>query len=324
MRIAVTGASGHIGLNLVKRLIDDGHFVRVLIHRNNKVLKNLGIEFFSGNLIEAESIVGFCDNIQVVFHLAAVISIGPDSDENVILTNVLGTMNLLTNAKNAGVGKFIYFSSIHAYDHMPYDIQMDETNNVVTHSDMPYELSKALSENLVISQQCINFDVVVLSPTSVIGPEDHGPSLMGKFIQNTYRNRISFLVPGGYDWVDVRDVINAAVNAIEHGKGGQRYILSGVWMSVKEFADILARLKGKKGILIVIPLWLAKIGVPIVKFYSRLIGSKPLFTIDSLSILQSCNKNISSHKACKELDFSTIPLRETLNDTIEWFGKKQN
>ncbi len=321
MRIAVTGASGHIGINLVKKLVSEGHYVRVLVHRNDKLLRNLDVDIFTGDITDESLIEGFCKDIQVVFHLAAVISIVSDIKNDIISTNVSGTRNLVNQAKKEGVSRFIYFSSVHAYDHKPYNAPMSEQNNLLVNSKIPYEQSKAVADRWVISQQGDNFDVMVLCPTAVIGPEDHGPSLMGRFIKMACNNRIVFLVPGGYDWIDVRDIVNASLNALINGRGGHRYFLSGKWMSVKNLSCLISDLNRKKTMFINIPYWLAKTGVQFMKLYSIIFGSDQLYSNRSLTILQYCNTRISSQKAKNELNFMSRPIEETVVDTVEWFNK---
>jgi len=165
--------------------------------------------------------------------------------------------------------------------------------------------------------------VVVLNPTSIIGPCDYKPSLMGQLLIRLYNNSLPGLVPGGYDWVDVRDIVRSAISAIENGKSGERYILSGGWTTVEELAKVLAEANGLKINKPILPIWLARIGVPFIYIWSKAIGQHPLYTNESLSILQSGNKNISFKKAAKDLGHSPRPLRETLKDAIDWFKENK-
>ncbi len=320
MKIAVTGASGHIGCNLVRALLAEGeHRVSVLQYHDQRAFQHLDVEVVKGSLHDKAALEKLCRGAEVVFHLAVRISIGSLSFEELFETNVEGTRNLLQVARNAGVKKFIHFSSIHALEYKPSDEPMDETRQLVLQSDIFYERSKAVSEKWVLEQSSDDFEVVVLNPTSVIGPCDFKPSLMGQMLIKLYKNTLPALIPGGYDWVDVRDVVSSAISAIENGRNGERYILSGGWTTLKELADRFAaanHLKLKNKLL---PLWLVRAGIPFIHAWSKLSGREPLYTNDSLTILQSGNRKISYAKAARELGHNPRPLEETLKDTIDWF-----
>ncbi len=319
MKIAITGATGHVGINLVNKLIELNYDVRVLIHKNKSAFNGLQVDKFEGDLLVVDSLAGFCKDVDIIFHLAALISIGSSSDNEVYETNVVGTKNLVSEAKQYGVKKIIHFSSIHALIHEPYDVPMDENREIAINSAIAYERTKAIAEDWVLSQQSNNLDVVIINPTSIIGPKDPGPSLMGEFMCLAYRGRIPGVVPGGYDWVDVRDIVNVCVEAMQKSKGGQRYILSGKWLSIKDFSDLFMKVSDKQKKLPVLPLWLAKIGIPFMDIFAKITNTKPIYTSESLSILQSGNKHISSKKAQQDLGFKNRPLEETLRDTFIWF-----
>lgn len=318
IRIGITGATGHVGVNLVKELCKLNRSVRILIHKSTFNFNNEKISEVKGSLLDEESLLEFCKNLDVVIHLAAVISIGQESKKKVHQTNVLGTMNLVQAAKKSKVKRFIHFSTIHALVQEPIDIQMDEGKELATNSKLNYERTKALSEQWVIKQNSPSFNVISLNPTSIIGPEDHQPSLMGEFLIMAYKGKIPGIVPGGYNWVDVRDVVIATINCIEMGKPGNRYILGGSWVSIKEFIDLFFSVSDKNKKLPVIPIWLARIGIPFMGLYSMINGSKPIYTRESLSIIQSGNRKISSDKAKADIGFKSRPLNITLHDTYTW------
>ncbi|MFK5857110.1 MAG: NAD-dependent epimerase/dehydratase family protein [Bacteroidota bacterium] len=319
IKVAVTGASGHVGVNLVNKLIKLGFDVKVLIFSSTIGLDDSRISKVVGSLLDKSVLVDLCKDVDVVIHLAAIISIGSESQELLNSINVDGTKNILNVARNAGVKKFIHFSSIHALVHEPLEIPMDETRELAVNSKLMYEQTKSIAEEWVLKQNTHDFEVVVLNPTSIIGPVDNKPSLMGEFMISVYKHTIPGVVPGGYDWVDVRDIVDAAIAAIEKGRGGERYILSGHWLSIKSFADMFVDCSDKRNYLPVIPLWLTKIGVPFIMLYSKITKSKPLYTFESLEILQSGNKYISSSKAKSVLGFKSRPLEQTLSDTYKWF-----
>lgn len=324
MRIAITGASGHVGCNLVRNLLASGkHKIKVLQYRDHAGLDGLDLEVVLGNIHQPENLEILCKDVDVVFHLAAKISIGSTSYKSIYETNVEGTKNLVIAAKNAGVKKLIHFSSIHAFDPHPMDEALDESRPLMLHSKIAYEKTKSIATKWVLSQVTEDFEVVILHPTSVIGPYDYKPSLMGQMFINLYNHSLPGLVPGGYDWVDVRDIVKSAVAAIEKGKSGEQYILSGGWTSVKYLAKIFAEVSERKPTNFIFPLWLAKLGVPFISVWSKLAKQDPIYTYESLEILQLGNSNITYQKAARDLGHTSRPLEETLSDTIEWFKENK-
>jgi dihydroflavonol-4-reductase len=314
MKIAVTGTSGRIGRAIHFALCRE-HEVVGIDRSVSSVTTHLG-EIDNYKLL-SKAFKG----AEAVVHTAALHAphVGVYDDSEFLRINIEGTKNVLNAARKAGVKKFIHFSSIHALVHEPLGVTMDENRELAVNSKMMYEQTKAIAEKWVLKQNTPEFEVIVLNPTSVIGPMDTKPSLMGEFMISVYKHTIPGVVPGGYDWVDVRDIVVAAVTAIYNGKGGERYILSGHWLSIKCFADMFVDSSDKKTYLPVMPLWLTKIGVPFILLYSKITNTKPLYTFESLEILQCGNKNISSLKATRELDFNPRPLDQTLLDTYNWF-----
>lgn len=319
MKIGITGASGHIGANLTRLLLEKKYSVRILEHNDSRAVEGLTVETVKGSLNDQKSLEKFCQGLDVVFHLAARISIGANSFEKLHRVNVEGTQNLVFLCKKVGVKRIIYFSSIHALEHHPLDQPMDESRALVQDSPQAYERTKSIGEAWILAQKTDQFEVIVLNPTAVVGPLDHKPSLMGELLLRMYHGKIPGLVQGGYNWVDVRDVAGAALNAISQGKSGEHYILSGNWYSLKEYAETLQEVSGKKIKKVVLPFWLARIGVPFIQIWSSVTKQQPLYTHESLDIVSHGNKNILNNKARKELGFNPRPLSDSLKDAFNWF-----
>ena len=129
-------------------------------------------------------------------------------------------------------------------------------------------------------------------------------------------------MPGGYDWVDVRDIVSAALNAIDKGRHGEKYILSGNFCTLKDLSRMISSIYNKKTPQILVPHFIAKMACPFIAFYSSVTSKNPIYTSQSLDILKNSPHNISSKKAQTELDFQPRDLMETLEDTINWY--KQN
>jgi len=323
MKIGITGASGHVGANLIRRLSKEDHKLRVLQHHDSKAYDEIRMEIVKGALNDGDSLNAFCKSLDVVIHLAAKISIGNNSYNNVYEVNVNGTKNLVNSAKKAGVKRFIHFSSIDALEHEPLNSEMDEKRPLRVKSKVAYESTKAIGEDYVLSQRENTFEVIVLNPTAIIGPNDFKPSFTGDFLMQIYNRKLPGLIPGGYNWVDVRDVCEAATKAIYQGQSGERYILSGHYKTVEDFVDLVGYVTNRKTKVTVFPIWLAQLSLPFIFAWSRLSGKEPIFTKQSLKIIQKGNKKISNLKAKTELGYSPRPLAVTIKDTINWFKENK-
>lgn len=319
MEISVTGASGHVGNVLCRKLVAGGHKVKALVHQDENDLKTIGVDMVHGDLLNPDSLEKLFENTEVLFHLAAKISINEKEKELVYRTNVTGTDNLIKASFKAGIKKFIHFSTIHALDPFPLDEKMDETRKFITHTHMIYEQSKTDGERLVLKAVKNGLDAVIITPTAIIGPHDYRPSYLGQALIKMYTNSLPMLVPGGYDWVDVRDVADCAIKASEKGRKGERYLASGQYLSLKELSKMIGIISGKKTPSFTGPAFLAKIGLPFITLYARLKKEDPLYTSNSLEILKNSNSKISHAKAVSELEYNPRPLEETLRDTFDWY-----
>jgi dihydroflavonol-4-reductase len=317
MKISITGASGHVGANLCRKLLEQDHQVRVLVNKFTESLKTLDLEQVRGNLLDAGSLLELAQGSDVFIHLAASISI--NGNREIFDTNVTGTQNVIEACRESGIKRLIHFSSIHALAHDPLDETLDETRPLATADHIIYNRSKAIAEHAVQQAVAGGLDAVIINPTSVMGPNDFKPSLIGQAIIQLYRGKIPALVPGGYNWVDVRDVVSGTLRAIEKGRTGESYLLSGHFVSLPDLYGMLNEIKGEKRNLPVLPFWLARIGVPFLKAWAGLRRTQPLYTRESLAILKTAHPDISSEKATGELGYESRPFRETLEDTVSWF-----
>ena len=317
MKIALTGASGHIGANLCRKLLDNNHDLRVLTNQYTASLEGLDLEFVKGNILNIASLSELAKGAEVLIHLAASISI--NGDQHVLNTNVVGTKNVIDVVKSCKVKRLLHFSSIHALVHQPLDHTLDEERPLAVSDHIIYNQSKALAEELVLYAVESGLDAVIINPTSVMGPNDFKPSLIGQAIIQLYKGKIPALIPGGYDWVDVRDVVAGTISAMENGRTGQSYLLSGHFQTLKELYEQIILHQGKDKKLPVIPFWLAEVGVPFLKAWARVSGNKPLYTKESVEILKTAHTDISCKKARNELGYESRPFKDTLRDTIEWF-----
>jgi dihydroflavonol-4-reductase len=319
MKIAVTGANGHVGYNLCKSLIDKGFTVKALAHKNTSAIAGLNLTLIKGDLLEKSTLMDLLDETEVVFHLAAKISITGDPSGSVYNSNAKGTMNMISAAKDRKVRRFIHFSSIHAFCQEPQGKTLDESRPLVGAEAFAYDRSKADGERAVMEAARNGLDAIVLSPTAIVGPADPEPSLTGKAVLQLLGHKIPALVPGGYNWIDVRDIVEASINAIEKGRKGEKYLLAGQWHSLKELSVLTGRNSGIKTVQTVLPFWSAKLGLPFITAFSRLTGTEPLYTSESLEIVAKGSRMISNVKARTELGLNPRPLNDTIRDLISWF-----
>ncbi|HEY2742971.1 MAG TPA: SDR family oxidoreductase [Polyangia bacterium] len=320
MQIAVTGATGHVGANLVRTLVDGGHAVRALVHGGNRRgLDGVACEFVDGDLGDQPSLVRAFDGCERVFHLAARISIVPGDEAAVRAVNVDGTRNVVAACVEARVARLVHFSSIHALSPSPHDQPIDETRALTSSPRMPpYDRSKAQAEREVQAGIARGLDAIIVNPTAILGPHDYGPSAMGRVLLDLYHRRLPALVDGGFDWVDVRDVVAGALAAADRAPTGARYLLSGARRTVAELAAIVHDATGVRPPRINAPMWLARVGAPFATAYARVAGKEPLYTRHSLHALRN-HQLVSHEKASRELGYAPRPLVETITAAYDWF-----
>jgi dihydroflavonol-4-reductase len=195
---------------------------------------------------------------------------------------------------------------------------LDEQRPLADDRALPYDRSKAAGERLVREAAARGLDAIVLNPTAVLGPHDYGPSAMGQVLLDLYHGRLPALIDGGFDWVDVRDVVAGALAAADRAPPGARYLLGGERRSVRELATLCTRVTGRPSPRLTSPMWLARIGAPFATAAARLRGSRPLFTSASLHALRN-HRLVSHDKAVRELGYRARPLEETVEAAYGWF-----
>jgi dihydroflavonol-4-reductase len=176
-----------------------------------------------------------------------------------------------------------------------------------------------MGQNIMLEAASLHTEIVVLNPTAVIGPNDFKPSLQGNALIRFYKGQNPVMIPGGYNWVDVRDVCAAAISAIEHGNSGSSYLLGARWQSLETLTEEIHKLGGQKAPRLTIPFWIAGLGAPLINLQSVITRKPPLYTTVSLQTLKNSHRNISSAKAISVLGFNPRPFSETLSDTMIWF-----
>lgn len=321
----VTGATGHIGNVLVRLLNEHGERVRAMIMSGEdpSPLNGLDVEVVEADVLDYQSLLKAFADIEVVYHLAGIISILPGKDHMVQAVNVSGTRNVIQAARSCGVRRLVYTSSIHALQRVPEGIMIDESVPFdVEHAISSYDSSKASASISVLNAVQAGMDAVIVCPTGVIGPYDFRLSEMGQLILDCVDQKPMLYVDGAYDFVDVRDVAQGLILAGEKGRCGENYILSGERIEVPDIIKIVQEVLGGRLFSLKIPFSLARFSANFTPLYYRLTHGKPRFTSYSLATL-TANSNISHSKAHLELGFSPRPLRESLADTVKWFLKNK-
>lgn len=321
MIVSVTGASGHIGANLIRALLKQGRTVRVLIHNDRQALEGLEVEVVKGSITDPYSLYRTFSGSEIVYHLATIMS--PSGNRDLESINVIGTRNVVEACLKCGVRRLVHFSSIHALVQTPMDIPVDELRPLVdSHGSPVYGRSMAASEIEVRQGIEDGLDAIIINPTAVIGPLDFKPSLTGRGLLALARGKLPALIEGGFDWVDVRDVVVAALVAEEVAPLGARYILSGRYASLADIARLTEEIVGTSAPQIVAPAWLARTGATAISPFNYFLRGRHPFAGLAFHLLSSCNRNISHERASRELNFFPRSLRSTLKDTFQWFQER--
>ena len=319
MRVVVTGASGHIGANLVRQLLAQGDQVRVLIHDCSLGLDGLDVERAAGSILEPAQLRAAFDGAEVVYHLAALISIVGALGGQVEQLNVTGARNVAEAALACGVRRLVHCSSVHAFEHRLAGAALDETSPRAGDGCPSYDQSKARGEAAVREVIARGLDAVVVNPSGVLGPHDYRMSRMGTLLWMSARGWLPVNVQGGFNWVDVRDVCDGMRAAAVRGRTGESYLLTGHWAPVAEVARRVTVLAGRWAPQLVLPMGLSVAFAPVALWGAQLVGLPALMTPEGMFALRHGSRHISHQKATQELGYAPRPLEETLQDTLQFY-----
>ncbi len=325
MLTAVTGSSGHVGENLIRQLVAQGRPVRAVVHRRQQMFRHPLLQTMVADIADRDSACQAIAGASVVYHLAASICVSPSTSERheMELVNVVGTQNVVRACLQHRVKRMVHFSSIHALSHLPADLPVSEDRDLALNEQhFAYDVSKARAELEVFDATRQGLNAVIVNPTAVLGPNDYRPSQLGQVLLAMASGKMRLLVSGGYNWVDVRDVVDGAMAAEQHGRSGERYILSGNWSTVSELARIVDQC-GKSGLSrLCIPAPLAIAGAAVTAGVCRRFGVRPVYSPEAIRILQR-HRLVSCDKARHELKYRPRPLIQTVTDTLSWFRASQ-
>lgn len=318
----VTGANGHLGNTVAKALNAKGEKVRGFVMPKDKSTALVGLDFevIEGNICDPDSLDLLFQGLEgyelMVIHTAGIVTIATKHDDLVYEVNVNGTRNIINKCLEYNVKRLVYISSVHAIPEKPRGEIIEEISEF--NPDVVkglYAKTKAEATRLVLESVKDGLDAVVVHPSGIIGPNDYGFGNLTQLVLDFIDGKLGVTIKGGYDFVDIRDVTEGILAAVEKGRTGECYILSNQFYTVKEFLDLLAEVSKKKKIKVVLPMWLAIWTAPLSEYWYKLRKKPPLFTVYSLFTLTS-NACFSHKKADRELSYSTRDMKDTLSETV--------
>ncbi|MEW6081347.1 MAG: NAD-dependent epimerase/dehydratase family protein [Bacillota bacterium] len=318
----VTGAAGHLGGTIVKKLLERGKKVRALVLPGEKYIPEGVSEIFFGDVCDVNSIEpAFVYNENeslIVIHCAGIVSIASKYNQSVYDVNVIGTKNVVDLCEMHKIFKLVYVSSVHALPEKRNPEIVREASCFKPDDVVGlYAKTKSEATSYVLTAAGRGLNASVVHPSGITGPFDYGRGHLTTLIIDYCKRRLTAGMNGGYDFVDVRDVADGIVSACEKGRKGECYILSNKFFTVREMLHMLHKITGNKEIKTFLPLWFVKVTAPLAELYYKILKQKPLYTVYSIYTLNT-NAQFSHEKATRELDYTTRDMYETLTDTINW------
>jgi dihydroflavonol-4-reductase len=315
----VTGATGHLGNVLVRALLARGDRVRAVVAPGDalEALAGLELERVTADIRDAEALTAAFAGADRVFHLAGVVSITRGHEAKMESVNVGGTRAVLTACRAAGVARLVHTGSVHALTEPNGGVLSEAAGFDPARAVGPYARTKALAcREVQEAARAGTVDAVLALPTGVLGPFDFRLSEMGQLLLDLQRGRVPFILDGGHDFVDVRDVAEGLWRCAEHGARGEAYLLGGGRATLAE----LARWTGAR-VPLALPRWLAHAVAAPAPLYERATGKRALFTPYALHALEA-PFTVSSEKARAALGFAPRPLEHSVRDALAWHGAR--
>ena len=320
----ITGSSGHVGSNLIRELTKQNYKIRCIdFDGDHRAYEGFDVEVIKGDITERDSLVPIFKDVEIVFHTAALINLDRRYRDQIRLVNVSGTENVCQASLNAGVKKLIHFSSVDAFYRFPIEEPLLEDRKLIDDPNaVPYDLSKADGQKIVIDYCKKGLDASIIHPTSIVGPNDFKPGLPMQEMVNLANGKRKVLPNWGYNFVDVRDLCTTAISAVSKGKTGQNYIVGGEYHMYSYIAELMEEQLGRTVLLGTIPNFISYLGLPY-EYIKSLITKKPrVLTVDTLHTGKTGNKVVPSTLARSELGHNPRPLEETIHDMVSFFQKR--
>ncbi len=322
MQAFVTGGTGFVGGNLIRQLLNSGIKVRALVRSDSdqRNLKDLAIDQVSGDLDNQELLEKAMQGCEWLFHVAAHYSLCLKDSQAIYKANVEGTKKTFAAAHTAKVKRIVHTSSVAAIGLAPEGKIADEsTTTTVDQLISDYKKSKFLAEQLAFAAAKDGLPVIIVNPSTPIGPYDVKPTPTGDIVLKFLRRQMPVYVHTGLNLVDVRDVAQGHILAAEKGRIGERYILGNKNVTLKEILDILEKITGlpapKHSIPHFIPMLVSYFDELLL---SKLLNRQPTVTINGAKM--ACHPMYyHSEKAVRELGLPQSPIETALQDAVTWF-----
>lgn len=320
-KVLVTGADGMLGLSICKELTERGYLVRgvILPGRNSDIHSNHDIEIEEGNILDVNFLMDAMEGCAYVIHTAALMTIWPRRSEQVRITNVEGTKNVMEAAERMRIKRMVHIGSAASFNHGPIDSPGDESKKFEGWKyRMDYIESKYLAQQLLLRKFSESgFPVIIINPTYMIGPYDSGPS-SGKMILEYLKGSLLGYSAGGKNFVCSIDVASAAVNALKLGRLGECYIIGSENLNYKEFLRKVSTIRIRKFRLMKVPSFLV-LGIGIAgSIVARLTSTPPKLSY-TMARFACTDQYYSSKKAEQELNIRPAPIEKGIDSCISWF-----
>ncbi len=325
MKALVTGATGFIGSRVLRRLIEKGAKVRALVRKESNLenIEGLPVEIVYGDLRNYSSLLNALDGCNFLFHVAADYRLWVPNPENMYRTNVHGTVNIMKAALEKGIKRIVYTSSVATLGLNPNGSPSNE-DTPSSLSDMigHYKRSKFLAEEKVREMvKKYGLPAVIVNPSTPIGPGDIKPTPTGRIIIEAASGRMPAYVDTGLNIVHVDDVAEGHILALEKGRIGERYILGGENLTLRELLEKISKFTGRPSPKIRISPDIILPLAYLVEALARITKKEPFMTVDGVKMSKK-KMFFSIEKAKRELGYMPRPVDKAIKDSIDWFKKK--
>ncbi len=322
MKVFVTGSTGFLGSHVARALLSRGAELRLLMRASSRLdnIADLDVEHVVGDLRDPESLKRGMAGCEVVFHVAADYRLWAINGAELYDSNVEGTRNILSAARGLGVRRLVYTSSV-ATMGFGNNGRLTDENTPVTLSNMigDYKKSKFMAEQLVIEAARAGQDVVMVNPTTPIGERDIKPTPTGQIVVDFLKRKFPAYVDTGLNLLDVLDCAEGHLLALEKAKPGERYILGGENLTLKQILDKLGAITGLPSPRIELPYAVAyATGIVDTLVTGKLRRREPRVTLDAVRMGRK-KMFVSSAKAERELGWTSGPVDKALRRAVDWF-----
>jgi dihydroflavonol-4-reductase len=321
MTTLVTGASGFVGSHVARQLVSAGQSVRVLVRRGSNLaaLGGLHLECFEGDLRDISSLERAMLGVRRVYHVAADYRLWTPRPEEIYETNVEGTRRLLAAAKNAGVERIVYTSTVATiavprHGTLPNEDTRATVDEMIGH----YKRSKFLAEQVAVEAAAAGVPVVIVNPTAPVGPWDWKPTPTGRIILDFLKGKMPAYVDTGLNVAAVEDIAAGHLLAAEKGRIGERYILGARNMTLKQILDALSAITGRPAPRVRLPHAIALAAGYADELFSRLAGREPQIPVEGVKMSRH-RMFVESDKAARELGYKPTSVEAALERAVRWY-----